>query len=111
MKNRILAQILILCVVFSALPVTAWATPEVIPSPYMEDVRDDGQIPADKFLTVIATSNDLYITSIALIATVAGLRDLDRTRCCRNIFLSAVRINCFESYTGDVKIIASCDYC
>lgn len=66
MKNRILAQILILCIVFSALPMTAWATPEVIPSPYIKDILDDGQISADKFLTVIATSSDLYITSIAL---------------------------------------------
>ena len=66
MKKRILAQILILCTVFSALHMTAWATPDVIPYPYIEDVRDNGEIPADKFLTIIATSNDLNITSIAL---------------------------------------------
>jgi len=45
---------------------TAWATPDVIPYPYIEDVRDNGGIPADKFLTIIATSSDLNITSIAL---------------------------------------------
>ena len=109
MKNRILAQILILCVVFSALPVTAWATPEVIPSPYIEDVRDDGQIPADKFLTVIATSNDLYITSIALKAINAdsGKENIPATS--GSIQISQSSNGCYEYkqdfvLNGDLKI-------
>ena len=109
MKNRILAQILILCVVFSALPVTAWATPEVIPSPYIEDVRDDGQIPADKFLTVIATSNDLYITSIALKAINAdsGKENIPATS--GSIQISQSSNGCYEykqdfALNGDLKI-------
>ena len=109
MKNRILAQILILCVVFSALPVTAWATPEVIPSPYIEDVRDDGQIPADKFLTVIATSNYLYITSIALKAINAdsGKENIPATS--GSIQISQSSNGCYEYkqdfvLNGDLKI-------
>jgi len=95
--------------VFSALPVTAWATPEVIPSPYIEDVRDDGQIPADKFLTVIATSNDLYITSIALKAINAdsGKENIPATS--GSIQISQSSNGCYEYkqdfvLNGDLKI-------
>lgn len=109
MKNRILAQILILCIVFSALPMTAWATPEVIPSPYIEDVRDNGQIPADKFLTVIATSNDLYITSIALKAINADSGKENILATSGSIQISRSSNGCYEYkqdfvLNGDLKI-------
>lgn len=66
MKKRLLVQILVLCMVFSMLPIEAWAAIEVTFYPYFEDVSSDGRISADKTLTVIATSSDLRITAMSL---------------------------------------------
>lgn len=67
MTKRILAQILILCMLFSVLPATAWADTEVEIYPYIEEhIPNSGQISASKTLTVIATSSDLCITGMAL---------------------------------------------
>lgn len=66
MKKRLLAQILVLCMLFSMLPTTVWATAESEPCPYIEDVPNSGQISARKNLTVIATSSDLRITGMTL---------------------------------------------
>lgn len=57
--------------VFSMLPTTAWATDEVTFYPYIEDIPNNGQISADKTLTVIATSNDLCIIGMSLRAVNA----------------------------------------
>lgn len=66
MKKRLLAQILLLCMLFSLLPAAAWAAAEAAPCPYIKDVPYSGEISAAKTLTVIATSSNLRIIGMAL---------------------------------------------
>lgn len=109
MKKRILAQILVLCMVFSMLPTTVWAATAVAPYPYIEDVPNSGQISASKTLTVIATSNDLYITSMALKAINVddGRESIPATS--GSLQVSQESEGCYEYkqdfvLTGDLKI-------
>lgn len=66
MKKRLLAQVLLLCMLFSLLPTAAWAVDETAPCPFIKDVSYSGEISAAKTLTVIATSSNLRIIDITL---------------------------------------------
>lgn len=66
MKKRLLAQIVLLCMLFSLLPTAAWAVDETAPCPFIKDVSYSGEISAAKTLTVIATSSNLCIIDITL---------------------------------------------
>lgn len=109
MKKRLLVQILILCMVFSMLPTAAWAAAEAAPYPYLEDVSASGQISAAKTLTVIATSNDLYITAMALKAVNVDSGKENIPAATGSLQVSQDTSGCYEYkqdfvLTGDIKI-------